>query len=282
MNWLVEPWMWGSFMWRAALACTLVSLICVPAGVVLFLRRQSLMADAMSHVVLPGIVVAYLLFDSVSPAVLLPGAVVAGIVAAAAIARLERVKTIRPDAAMAIVFSTFFAGGVILLSTQARHAHIDTDCVLFGNVLGISNDTLWTLGLGVLLIFAFFAIFWRWLSVATFDVSFATGIGVPVVALHYALMSSVSIATVASFEAVGAVLVIAFFVIPATTAHMVTRRLITMMFAALGFAWLSAVVGLYASVYLNCSTAGAIVVSQGLIYGLTMAVSSAMPHLRTR
>jgi len=274
IDWFIEPWGWGDFMWRAALATFLVTLICVPVGVFLYLRRLSLMSDAMSHTVLPGIVVAYLIVGSLSPAVLLPGAALAGILAALGIARLGQVKSIRPDAAMATVFTSFFALGVILLSTKARHAHIDTDCVLFGNVLGVTNDTLVMLGVSSILTILLVLVFWRYLSLSTFDSTFAASIGIPVIVIHYGLMAAVSVGAVASFEAVGAVLVIAFFVVPAATAHHLSRTLSGMLGSAFLVSILSAVIGLYASVYLNTSTAGAIVVTQGLVYFLILFLKS--------
>lgn len=274
IEWLTEPWGWGSFMWRAALATCLVTVICVPVGVFLYLRRLSLMSDAMSHTVLPGIVIAYLIAGSLSPVILLPGAALAGILAALGIARLGQMKTIRPDAAMATVFTSFFALGVILLSTKARHAHIDTDCVLFGNVLGITNETLTMLAVSSVLITILVVVFWRYLSLSTFDAGFSASLGIPVIALHYGLMAAVSVGAVASFEAVGAVLVIAFFVIPAATAHQLSQTLLSMIGYAFVVSILSAVIGLYASVYLNASTAGAIVVSQGFVYFLVLFVKS--------
>ncbi len=266
IDFLIDPWTWGDWMWRGVLAGSLVSLICAPLGVVLYLRRMSMVVDALAHVALPGIVIAFLLSGSIDWWAMLLGAAFVGIAASVSIEGLTRLRHVRSDSAIGIVLTAFFAIGVILLTTSVHSAHIDTDCVLFGNILAISDHTLVTLSVAVPLVLGALFVFWRWLVLSTFDASMAATLGLPVVAIHHALMGGVSLASVASFEAVGAVLVIAFFIIPAATAHLLAESMRQMVLTAVGVSLASVWIGMYASIALNCSTAGAIVVVLGLIY----------------
>ncbi len=268
---IIEPWTWGDWMWRGMLAAVLVAVPCAVLGVFLYLKRMSLISDALAHVALPGIVAAFLISGSLDGPVMVFGAAVVGLLAAYMIEAVSRLPNVRPDAAIGIVFTVFFALGVILLSTMVHDAHIDTDCVVFGNVLAISDRTLYTLAVVAPVVLAIVAFFWRWLAVSSFDPSLARNLGIPVVAVHYGLMTCVSITTVAGFEAVGAILVIALIIVPAATAHVLTDRLETMMAVAIAHTVISAVLGMYVSVWLNCSSAGAIVVVGGLLYLLAFA-----------
>lgn len=269
----VEPWTSGAWMWRGMLASALAAIPLALLGVFLYLRRMSLVADALSHVALLGIVAAFLLTGSLDGPVMLAGAAVVGMLAAVAIEALARRPKVRPDAAIGIVFTILFALGVILLSTSVHDAHIDTQCVLFGNVLAISDRALWMLGAVAPLVVVGIAIFYRWLAITSFDVTTAVSMGVPVGALHYGLMSAVSVTTVASFETVGAILAIALMIVPAATAHLVADRLSTMLLTAVAHAIVSAVLGMYASVWFDASTGGAIVVVGGVLYAIAFIFS---------
>lgn len=265
---LVEPWSWGDWMWRGMLASTLAAIPLAVLGVFLYLRRMSLLADALAHVALPGIVVAFLFTGSLDGPVMLAGAAAVGLMSAFAIEALAKRPNVRSDAAIGIVFTVLFAAGVILVSTTVHDAHIDTSCVLFGNVLAISDRALWMLGAVAPAVLILVAVFYRWLSVSSFDPTLATSIGVPVALVHYGLMTAVSVTTVASFEAVGAILAIAMMVVPAATAHLLADRLWTMLLVAVGHGLVSSVVGTYVSIWMNASTAGAIVVVGGILYAL--------------
>lgn len=272
MSWLVDvlidPWTWGEFMWRGTLAAALASTTLAVLGVFLYLRRLSLIADALAHVALPGIVVAFLLSGSLSPWVMILGAAATGLLATFGIESLSARPNIRPDAAIGIVFTALFAAGVILLSTSVQDAHIDTQCTLFGDVLGISDRSLWLLGITAPVVLGLVAVFYRWLAVASFDAGLAASIGVPVAALHYGLMTAISVTAVASFEAIGAILAIAFIIVPAATAHLLADRLPAMIGLAVVHGLVSTVLGMYGSVWLNASSAGMIVVAGGLLYAL--------------
>lgn len=270
IDFLIGPWTWGDWMWRGTLAASLVAVTCAPLGVFLYLRRMSMLTDALSHVALTGIVAMYLLGGGLGPIPMLLGAGMAGWFAALAIEGLANVRGVKNDAAIGIVFTTLFALGVIGVSAFADGAHIDLDCVLFGNVLGVSDSTLKMLTFVSPLVWLGVLVGFRGLALASFDPVFARSIGVPVAAIQVALMSGVSFASVASFEAAGAILVIAFFIVPAAIAHVLCDRLKAMVAVSVGVSLFAVISGMYASVALNCSSAGAMVVVLGMVYALVI------------
>ncbi len=271
MELFVDPWSHGDWMWRGMLAGALVAVPCAVLGVFLYLRRLSLVADAIAHVALPGIVAAFLLGATFDGPFMLLGAAGFGLFSAVAIGWLQRRPHVRTDAAIGIVFTTLFAAGVIALTIGVHDAHLDTDCVLFGNILGVSDGTLTMLAITAPMLLGLVAIGWRWLAVSTFDEGFAASIGVPVVFVHYALMGGVSVQTVASFEAVGAILVMALIITPAATAHLLCDRLVPTVATAVAHGLLSTVIGMYASIWFDTSSAGSIVVAGAVLYLLAFA-----------
>lgn len=262
----VEPWTLGSWMWRGTLAGALAAIPCAMIGVFLYLRRLSLTADALTHVALPGIVAAFLLTGSIEPLPMLLGAVSMGLIASFSIESLARHPAVRSDSAVGIVFTAFFAAGVIALSVFVEDAHIDTQCVLFGDVLGVSDDTLWLLGVTSPLIVAGVLVCFRWLSIVSFDEGMARNLGIPVALVHYGLMTAASVTTVAAFEAVGAILAVAMIIVPAATAHLFADRLQTMLAVAVAHGVASAVFGMYCAIWFDVSAAGAIVCVGGMLY----------------
>lgn len=258
---------WQGWLGRGVLSSTLVAIPTALLGVFLHLRRRSLIADAHAHLALPGVVIAFLLTGSLSLPVLLVGATVIGLGASWMIEYLSHRRGIRPDAAIGIAFTPIFALGVILLSTSVKDAHIDTHCLLFGDVLGVPDRAIQTLAVVASAVPLAIAVFWRWLAVSTLDGDFAVTIGIPVRAIHYGLMFAVAATTMAAFEAVGTILVIAMIVVPAATAHLLADRLVAMLLIALGHGVASAWLGMLLSISLNCSTAGAMVVVGGGLYG---------------
>ncbi len=266
IDFIVDPWLSGAWMWRTIVTGLLVSVACSMVGVFLYLRGMSMIADALAHVALPGIVFAFFLTGGLAPGALLVGATVVSVAAAGAIEALSAGAGLRRDAAIGTVFTVAFSIGVILLSLFVHDAHIDLDCVLFGNILGVSDTTLRVLSIVAPVVVVSVVVFYRWLAVSTFDPSIARNLGVPVVAVHYGLMTATSVVAVASFEAVGAVLGVAMVIVPAATAHVLVDRLPMMLVAAVAHAVLSTLLGVYFSIAIDCSTAGAIVVVGGGLY----------------
>ena len=273
MSWLIEPWGWGDWMWRGMLTVHLVAITCAVLGVFLYLRRMSLLADALAHVALPGIVLAFMLSGSLNAFVMLAGAAVVGLGSAMAIQGLANQPNMRSDAAIGVVFTSLFALGVILLSTVVRDAHIDTHCMLFGDLLGVSDRALLLVGIVAPVALGGVVLFYRWLEVSSFDPKFAAAIGIPVGLVNYGLMTAITVTAVAGFEAVGAILVIALIIVPGATAHLISDRLSVMIAWSVAHAVISSWVGMYVAIWVNTSAAGAIVVVGGLIYGLVFLMA---------
>ncbi len=283
----LTPLLIGTF---AAIACAL-------PGNFLVLRKQALIGDAISHVVLPGIVVAFLLTGAISTWPMMLGAAGAAIVAVVLIEAIRRLGQIEPGAAMGVVFTTMFAAGVLLLEqTDTSTVHLDVEHALYGNLESLiwldatGWSSLWDLQalaglppelpriavtmLGVLL---FTWLFWRPLKISTFDEGFARTMGIRTGVLGLALVIVAAIAAVAAFDAVGSIIVIAMFICPPGAARMMTNRLETQIAWSVGFAILSSVSGYvlagYGPLWLGAadavSAAGMIATMSGAILALT-------------
>ena len=242
---------------------TLAAVACALPGNFLLLRRQALIGDAISHVVLPGIVVAFLVTGTVSTWPMMAGAAVAAIVAVVLIELVRRIGRIEPGAAMGVIFTAMFAGGVLLLEqSDTSGVHLDVDHALYGNLesliwldaTGWSSLTdpaalaglppeLWRMAGAALGAALFTGLFWRPLKLATFDEGFARSVGIPVTALGLALVVVSAVAAVAAFDAVGSIIVIAMFICPPAAARLMTDRLGAQVAWSVAFAVLSAVLG---------------------------------------
>jgi len=252
------------------LAASFAALSCALLGNFLLLRRQSLMGDAISHAVLPGLVGAFLLTSSRSSLPMFLGALAAGILAVALIELVRRLGRLDSGAAMGVVFSIMFALGVLLIEqAAARHVDLDADCVFSGQLETITwflppdSPRSWTLGalLGggpnalprqvttlaavTLIVIAFVALFFKELRITSFDPQLATALGFRSGLVSAALMALVAAGAVASFEAVGSILVIAMLICPAATARMLTDRLGAQVLLSALFALASALLGYY-------------------------------------
>ncbi|MBK1636251.1 metal ABC transporter permease [Rhodovulum adriaticum] len=273
----------------AAIACAL-------PGNFLILRRQALIGDAISHVVLPGIVVAFLLTGTVAAIPMMIGAAAAAIVAVILIEAVRRLGRIEPGAAMGVVFTTLFAAGVLLLEQSDTSAvHLDVEHALMGNLesliwlratgweslldpaaLAALPPELGRMAVVCALIVALTAIFWRWLKIATFDEGFAQALGIPAAGLGFGLVVTAAIAAVAAFDAVGSIIVIAMFICPPAAARLMTNRLEVQVLWSVAFAALSAVLGYvlagYGPLWFGAanavSAAGMIATVSGVILGL--------------
>ncbi len=240
---------------------------CALVGCYLILRRMSLLGDAIAHAVLPGLVLAYVFSGSLSLPALYLGAIVTGLLTAALTQTLHRYGGVAEDTSMGVVFTSLFALGVVLIKLFGHHVDLDPDCVLSG-LLELADDNLVNVGgvevprglvtvlpvLGMNL--AVILIFWKELLVASFDPGFASAVGFRPGVLHYVLMALVAVTTVASFEQVGSILVIAMLIVPGATAHLLTDRLRTMLATAVVLGVFCAVLGFAAAVWWDVSIAG--------------------------
>jgi len=253
LDWLTAPFQF-MFMQTALLAAVLVGLTCASIGVYVVLRRMAFIGDALSHTILPGVVVAYLNGFSLSV-----GALLAGVCTALGIGWLSRREAIREDTAIGVVFTGMFALGVLLMS-QARSFR-DFTHILFGNILGVTADDLRLIALitGGILLLLF--LFHKELELTSFDPIHAEVIGLKASWLRYLLLLLLAFAVVSSIQVVGVVMTSALLITPAAAASLLTHRLWRMMGIAILIAVASGVIGLYASFYANVSSGAAIVLA---------------------
>lgn len=282
-----------------------VAVACALPGNFLLLRGQALIGDAISHVVLPGIVVAFLLTGLVATGPMLLGAAGAAVLAVLAIEAIRRLGRIETGAAMGVVFTAMFAGGVLLLEqSDTSNVHLDVEHALFGNLesliwlkasgWGSLADPAALAGLPVelprmvaalLVVAAFVFVFWRPLALISFDEGFAQGLGLRTGLLGLALVVISAVAAVAAFDAVGSIIVIAMFICPPAAARMMTNRLGAQVGWSVLFAVLSAVLGYvlagYGPIWLGAaasvSAAGMIATMSGVLLAIA---ALAGPHRR--
>lgn len=241
----------------------LASIACALPGNFLLLRRQALLGDAISHVVLPGIVVAFLITGSVSTWPMMLGAGAAALIAVALIEALRRLGNVEPGAAMGVVFTSLFAAGVLLLAqSDTSNVHLDVEHALYGNLesliwptaqgwgslfdaqaLAETPPQLSRIAIATVVIGLLVYVFWRPLAVSTFDEAFARSIGLPTQGIRVGLAAVSAAAAVAAFDAVGAIIVIAMFICPPAAARLMTDRLPHQIWWSLFFACTSAVLG---------------------------------------
>lgn len=259
---------------RALIASSLVGIMCGALGAFIVLRNMSLIGDALAHAILPGIVIAFILFGHHSLG-FFAGAVVAGLLTAAAITWIQnRVRT-KNDAAIGIVFTTMFALGVIGISRLSKNegVHLDLKDFLFGNVLGVSDTDLQLTTAITVVVLGCIAIFFRQLFSSTFQPVVAAVMGVKVSTIHYLLMLLLSFAVVAALRTVGVILVVAMLITPAATALLLSSRLrhVIAIGAILGL--VSSVLGLLLSIVWEIAPGPAMAVTVTFFYILAVFFS---------
>ncbi|MBC2158498.1 metal ABC transporter permease [Listeria booriae] len=262
----LEGLMQYEFLQKALLTSVIVGIVTGMIGSFIILRGMSLMGDAISHAVLPGVAVSYML--SVN---FFFGAAAFGVIAALGIGFVNQNSRIKNDTAIGIVFSSFFALGIIMIS----FAQSSTDLyhILFGNVLAVRNSDMWiTLVIGAVVLLLV-GLFYKELLVSSFDPVMAESYGLKVRVLHYFLMTLLTLVTVASLQTVGIILVVAMLITPAATAYLLTNRLSVMLFLAAGFGALSAVIGLYFSYMYNLASGASIVLAATVLFILVFVFS---------
>ena len=254
MSWLIEP-LTHAFMLRALLVSALVGGVCGLLSCYMTLKGWALMGDAVSHAVMPGVVVAYALGLPFSL-----GAFVFGVGSVAAIGFVKQKSRIKEDTVIGLVFTGFFALGLVLVSKV--RSNIDLTHILFGNVLGISSSDIQQTLLISSLVVTLLLVFRRDLLLFCFDPTHARSIGINTGLLHYLLLSVLSLTAVVGLQTVGVILVVAMLVTPGATAYLLTDRFDRMTLLAIGSSVLSSVLGVYVSYWSDSSTAGCIVLVQ--------------------
>jgi ABC-type Mn2+/Zn2+ transport system permease subunit len=271
---LSEPFQYA-FMIRALVGALIVGVVCPILGTYVVLRGMAFLGDALAHIVLPGVVIAFLIGWPLGV-----GALIAGILAALLIGVISRRTDVREDAAIGVVFAGAFALGIALLAVQRSYA-VDLAHILFGNLLGVTTSDLWLSGiLGGVVLLTIFA-FYKEFLVLSFDPVLAATLRLPVVFLQNLLLVLLAIVIVVSIQAVGVALVIAMLITPASSAYLLSRRLPSMMMIAALIGSISAIIGLYASFYANLPSGPAIVLVETGIFILVFLISPRRGVIRT-
>lgn len=268
------------------LTAALVSMSCALLGCFLVLRKMAMVGDAISHAVLPGIVLAFLISGSRDSFTMLIGAGLIGIVTTFLIEFLHKKARLQTDASIGVTFTWLFAVGVVLISLFAGKVDLDQDCVLYGEIAYVPLDlivtgngtilgprALYIVGTILVLIITFIIAGYKELFLTTFDPAYASAIGISTTLWHYLLMGAVSATTVASFESVGAILVVALLIAPAATAYLLTDDLKRMLIIASLAGVTSSVTGYYLAVWADSSIAGAIATMTGIFFGIALLFS---------
>lgn len=262
----------------------LLSTACALLGGFLVLRRQALLPDAVSHAVLPGIVLVFLLSGQRSTPLTILGATAFGVLCVLGFEWLRRTGVVASDAALALVFPALFSLGVLGIGEFASGAHIDLDAAIYGEItfaplrtielLGAAVPrSLLSTGIAVVVVVLFVVLLWRPLQASTFDPEFAELSGLRGRFVGRALLIVVAGVAVIAFDSVGAILVVTFFVVPAATAHLLTRRLAPMLVLAAAVGWASSAAGHRIAVAVNSSIAGTIGLASAACFVLALLLA---------
>lgn len=259
LDFLLEPLQYA-FMQRSLIVAIIVGIICAVVGSYLMVQRLALLGDAISHSVLPGLAIAFILEINI-----FIGAFVAGLISTVCINIIRNNSKIKEDAAMGIVFSAFFALGITLITVVQKENKIDLNHFLFGNILGVSftevRDTIIIAIFVLLIVF----LFYKELLFYTFDKLGAESVGLPVKWLDTGLMILIGLTIIASLKAVGVILVLSLLITPPSTAYLLVDRLHLVMLIGVLIGIISSISGMYLSYYFNLPSGPAIVlVATGL------------------
>ena len=243
------------------------SLVCLSCGLVgtfVVIRRMAMLGDAISHGILPGIVLAYLFTGSLSPGPMWIGACLAGLGCGVSIEWLSTRTPLREDAAMGLTFTSFFALGIVLLSLQAGNVHLDPACVLYGDIgliplekelklwnYTLGNQSIWSTGLVCLTTVISSFVLYRLLLVTSFDLSLAKSLGMPVLCVQYGLMLLLALVIVASFESVGVILVLAMMILPSVSSAFLFDRLPPILISCVPWSILYSIGGIHLAHWTN-------------------------------
>lgn len=263
---LAEIFQYESFV-RALIASSSVGILCGVLGPFIVLRNMSLIGDALSHAVLPGVVVAFMLFDYNTLGFFL-GAVSAGMISALSITWIQQQLPTKNDAAIGIIYTVMFALGVMGISYLSKNhgAHIDLKDFLFGNVLGVSDQDLVLTCTITLLVILSIVLFYRQLFISTFQPTIAKAMGVRTKSLHYFLMLLLSFAVVASLQTVGVILVVALLIAPTSTALLLSNRLHYVIIISAAIGLLSSILGMYGAIQIETTPGPAMAVVAGILF----------------
>ncbi|MDH7913601.1 metal ABC transporter permease [Winogradskyella sp. SYSU M77433] len=257
---------------------SLVAIACAIPGTFLVLRKMSMISDAISHAILPGIVVGFFITQDLNSPLLILLAALTGIITVVLVEYIQKTGLVKEDTAIGLVFPVLFSIGVILIAKNANDVHLDVDAVLLGELAFSPFDrlligdtdfgpkSLWVVGTILLITIVLLFTFFKELKLSTFDKGLASSLGFSPVIIHYGLMSISSVTTVGAFDAVGAILVVALMIAPAAAAYLITTDLKKMLLLAIAFGVFSAISGYWVAHWLDASISGSITTVLGLLF----------------
>ncbi|MBU2926884.1 metal ABC transporter permease [Winogradskyella psychrotolerans] len=260
------------------LIASLVAVACAIPGTFLVLRKMAMISDAISHSILPGIVVGFFITQDLNSPLLILLAALTGIITVVLVEYIQKTGLVKEDTAIGLVFPALFSIGVILIAQNANDVHLDVDAVLLGELAfapfdrlliggaDVGPKSLWVVGTILLITVALLILFFKELKISTFDKGLAASLGFSPAIIHYGLMSVSSVTTVGAFDAVGAILVVALMIAPAAAAYLLTTDLKKMLALAIGFGIFSAIFGYWVAHWLDASIAGSITSVLGLVF----------------
>lgn len=255
-----------NFLQSALMAAIMVGIMSGIIGSFIILRGMSLMGDAISHSVLPGVAVAYMLGVN-----LMIGATTFGVIAALLIGFVASNSKLKNDTAIGIVFSAFFALGFILISMAESSTNLHH--ILFGNVLAVSDSDLLSTFVVLAIVIVFVFALFKELQITSFDEVFAKSYGLNTSIIHYGLMIILTLVTVSALQTVGIILIVAMLITPAATAFLWTNRLVYMLFVSSGVGAIASIVGLYLSYTMNWASGPAIVLVAAIIFLVSFVIA---------
>lgn len=256
----------------------IVAMACAIPGVFLVLRKMALISDAISHAILPGIVIGFFVTQDLNSPLLILLAALAGVITVVLVEFIQKTGLVKEDTAIGLVFPVLFSIGVILIAKNANDVHLDVDAVLLGELAFAPFDRLmvagadwgpksmWVMGTILLITLSLLLLFFKELKVSTFDAGQSSALGISPVLMHYGLMSISSITVVGAFDAVGAILVVALMIAPAAIAYLLTEDLKKMIVLSLLFGVFSAISGYWLAHLLDASISGSIATTLGIIF----------------
>ncbi|WP_150452135.1 metal ABC transporter permease [Arenibacter lacus] len=261
------------------IAC-IVAVACAIPGTFLVLRRMAMISDAISHSILPGIVVGFFLTEDLNSPWLILLAAFSGIITVVLVEYIQKTGLVKEDTAIGLVFPSMFSIGVILIAKNAGDVHLDVDAVLLGelafapfdrliiNGMDVGPKSLWVIGTILLLTLTLLITFFKELKISTFDTQLAATLGFSPVIIHYGLMTVASVTTVGAFDAVGAILVVALMIAPPAMAYLLTNDLKKMLILSALFGIVGALLGYWVAHWLDASIAGSITTVLGILFFL--------------
>ncbi|EAR13870.1 zinc ABC transporter, permease protein [Polaribacter irgensii 23-P] len=260
------------------LIASIVAIACAIPGTFLVLRKMALISDAISHSILPGLVLGFFITHDLNSPLLIITAALSGVVTVVLVEFIQKTQLVKEDTAIGLVFPVLFSIGVIMIAKNANDVHLDTDAILLGelafapfdrfllNGSDLGPKSLWIIGTILLITISLLFAFFKELKISTFDAGLATALGFSPVVIHYGLMSVASITVVGSFDAVGAILVVALMIAPAATAYLLTDNLKKMLGLSVVFGVFAAIAGYWLAHWLDASISGSMTTILGIVF----------------